>query len=70
MKQYKPVYPDTSDWDELISPITLTLKKGDWEHFKEVTPRNVKLNDAGATDKEINQFNKDQDYHAKKKENK
>ena len=40
------IYPDTSDWDNIISPITLKMKKGTWEIFKEITPRNIKLNDA------------------------
>jgi len=80
MKQYKPKYPNTSYWDKIISPITLTMKKGTWEIFKSLIPRNKKLNDAvvdlihkiisenteEATDKEIKQWIKDQEYYEKK----
>ena len=80
MKQ-QTKYPDMQDWDNIISPITLTMKKGTWETFKSLTNRNKKLNDAvvdlinkfisenteNATDEEIKQWNKDQDYYKKKK---
>jgi len=74
-------YPDTSDWDKLISPITPKMKKGTWEIFKTLIPRGKKLNDAlvglienyihdnseEATDEEVKKWMKDQDYWKKKK---
>ncbi len=38
---------DQSDWDdEIVKPITLKMKKGLWESFKQGVPRGTKLNDA------------------------
>ena len=77
-------YPDMNDWDNEISPITLTMKKGTWEVFKSLIPRNTKLNDAvvdlihqyinentdKATDEEIKQWTKDQEFYNKKRNKK
>lgn len=77
-------YEDQNDWDNEISPITLTMKKGTWEVFKSLTPRNTKLNDAvvklihqyindntdNATDEEIKQWIKDQEFYDKKRNKK
>ncbi len=80
MKQQR--YPDTSDWDKtIIAPITLKMKKGTWEIFKDFTPRNIKLNDAvvkliqkyilenteEATQEEIEKFFDDQEWHEEQK---
>ena len=76
MKQYDR-YPNQHDWDNEISPITLTIKKGTWEIFKSITPRNKKLNDAVVelihkyisentetlTDEDILKWNQDQEYY-------
>ena len=38
---------DQSGWDDkIIKPITLKMKKGLWECFKQGVPREKKLNDA------------------------
>ncbi len=39
-------YADTHGMDEMCKPITLKMKKGTWEVFKQITPRGIKLNDA------------------------
>lgn len=79
-KEYNPKYPNMKDWDNLVSPITLNMKKGTWEIFKTLVPRDKKLNDAvteliekhiventeDATDEEINQWKKDQEFYNKK----
>ncbi len=82
MKQKR--YPDTSDWDKIISPITLKMQNGTWELFKNITPRNIKLNDAilqlihnkigeeseAVSLEEVEKWYKDQEYWAEKKEKK
>lgn len=74
-------YANQSDWDKIVSPITLEMKKGTWEVFKSLIPRKTKLNDAvvnlihkfihenteEATDEEITQWYKDQEYWKNKK---
>ena len=79
MEQHKK-YPNMHDWDNLISPITLNMKKGTWEVFKSLTPRNKKLNDSVvdlinkfinentdiATDEEIKKWTKDQEFYENK----
>ncbi len=74
-------YSDTSDWDQMVSPITLEIKKGTWEIFKSLTPRKTKLNDAVvqlinnfigentevADDEEIDKWMKDQEYWDEKR---
>lgn len=84
MKQQKR-FPDTSDWDDtIITPITLKMKKGTWEIFKELTPRKKKLNDAvvdlihkfimenseEATQEELKKFLDDQKWHEEQKKKK
>jgi uncharacterized membrane protein YgaE (UPF0421/DUF939 family) len=78
-------YKDQSDWDKLISPITLkNIKKGTWEIFKSLVPRKENLNDKiisliekfiqenseELTSKEINKWYKDQEYYEKKRKKK
>lgn len=75
-------FQDQSDWDKVVSPITLEMKKGTWEIFKSLVPRKQKLNDAvvglihkyiqenteEVTDEEeLDKWYKDQKYWAKKK---
>ena len=74
-------YPNQSNWDKIVSPITLEMKKGTWEIFKDLVPRKTKLNDAvvglinkfihenteKVTDEEITKWYKDQEYWKKKK---
>ena len=76
-------YSDQSDWDKIVSPITLEMKKGTWEIFKDLVPRKTKLKDAvvglihkfiyenteEVTDEEITKWYKDQEYWEKKKSN-
>jgi hypothetical protein len=44
------------DLDEEISAITLKIKRGIWEWFKSITPRNITLNQAVVSliNKELN----------------
>ncbi len=76
-------YLDTSDWDKTISPITLRIKKGAWEIFKNIIPRSINLKDAvpqliydriskeieEASDEEIKKWMRDQEYWKKGKSN-
>jgi len=63
---------NNKDLDEEINAITIKIKRGSWEFFKSITPRNITLNQAvvslihkeidknsrPATDEEIKKFNK------------
>ena len=74
-------YPDQHDFEKIIKPITLKMKKGTWEVFKSITPRSTKLNEAilqlihdkivketePVHPKDLEQWNKDQDYWAEKR---
>lgn len=74
-------YPDQYGYDKIISPITLKMKKGTWEIFKSITPRNIKLNEAilqiihkkiveeteDVHPDDLEQWNKDQEYWAERK---
>jgi len=80
MKQQER-YIDQTGWDKVVAPITLKMKKGEWEIFKEITPRNIKLNEAvmqlirkkiveeseEVSEEDIKEWNKDQEYWASKK---
>ena len=77
-------YPDQHDFDKIIKPITLKMKKGTWEVFKSITPRNIKLNEAilqlihenivketePVHPDDLEPWNKDQEYWAEKRANK
>lgn len=79
-KKREERYPDARGLDEIISPLTLKIKKGSWELFKNLTPRNKKLNDAvvgliekhiydnskDASDEEVEKWFKDQEYYENK----
>ncbi len=77
-------YPDQRGFDKIISPITLKMKKGTWEVYKNITPRNIKLNESiiqlihekivketeEVHPEDLDQWNKDQEYWAKKRKKK